>query len=94
MQPLPGITVEIDFSDDNGTHTIYDTTDGNGNYSLLVQWTNSTPTNDPEGEDELSIGVSYNDVTGTYSFFPPTGGYSTTIRSWINPNTLPNAEGS
>lgn len=94
MQPLPGITVEIDFSDDNGNHTLYDTTDSNGNYSLLIQWTNSNPTNDPEGEDELSIDVSYNDATGKYSFFPPTGGYSTTIRSWINPNTLPNAEGS
>jgi len=59
MQPLPGITVKIEFLDDNGNHTLYDRTDGNGNYSLLVQWTNSNPTNDPEGEDELSINITY-----------------------------------
>ena len=91
MQPLPRIEVKIVYSDDNGNHTLYDTTDGNGNYSLLVQWTHSTPTNDPEGEDELSINVTYTDPSSVYTL-NPLNGY--TIRSWINPITLPNAEGS
>ncbi|MCD6120202.1 MAG: hypothetical protein J7K04_00015 [Spirochaetales bacterium] len=89
--PIPGITVQIDYLDDNGSHKLYDTTDSNGNYSLLIQWTDSTPTNDPEGEDELPINVSYTDPSSTYTF-NPLNNY--TIRSWINPNTLPESEGS
>ncbi len=93
--PLKGINVTITYSDDNGSHTVTDVTDANGNYSILVQWTHATTSSDPEvpeGEDKLILTtVTYDDPSGVYTF---TNLNNIEIKSWINPNYLPDAEGT
>ena len=93
--PLKGINVTITYSDDNGSHTVTDVTDANGNYSILVQWTHTTTSTDPEvpeGEDKLILStVKYEDPSNTYTFSNLS---NIEIKSWIDPNYLPDAEGT
>jgi len=95
--PLQGIDVTITYTDDNDSHTLTDTTDNNGNFSIMVQWTDSTPgeNDSPQGEDTQDISIYYTDTSGTYSFsYTQSSPGSFTIRSWKNPNYLPDAEGT
>ncbi len=92
--PIAGVTVKITYTDDNGNHSATDITDNNGNYSILVQWTDNSPgeNDSPEGEDTQEININYTDSSNTYTFSPTTNTY--TIYSWKNPNYLPDKEGT
>jgi hypothetical protein len=93
---IPGVEVIVKYTDDMGEHTLYDITDENGVYRLLIEWTHNTPAGGtggvPEGEDTISLSdVDFlpNSTEGNYYSFDEQDGY--TVKSWINPNYLPDS---
>ncbi len=99
--PVQGIEVSATFDDDydGGAVTaeavLYTTTNVNGEYSFLIEWTNASPSTAqevPAGEDKIDVSFGYdpNDKTvGGTPDFSGTPPKSYTIRSWEDPNYLP-----
>jgi hypothetical protein len=102
--PAQGIEVAAFYTDDNGSHTLYDQTDATGSFSMLLQWSDADPEDDtdptiPEGEDVLYVEFDYDpDNLSSYTFTDIVGATTGTIeddefrlKSWLNPNYLPDA---
>jgi hypothetical protein len=97
--PIPGVVVQIQFTDDAGTTTQETVTDATGTYRFFIEWTDddggadpdpdSEDTNVPDaGEDALSVTLDY-DASGTTNAGEITGSVDFTVRSWVTPNVVP-----
>jgi len=89
--PVQGVEVTITYDDGNGSHTLYDQTDGTGSFGLLIQWTDTSPgdfiegtpdSSVPDGEDGLEINIDYDDAN-----FTDLTNFN--LKSWLNPNYIP-----
>ena len=88
--PIQGVTVTVAYTDDEGPQQLITTTNGAGQYSFLIQWTDAAPTDDPEGEDTITITLDYSEEAPAqeYEFYDGTPDpYE--VRSWLTPNYLP-----
>ncbi len=59
--PMQGIEVKVTFTDDSGDKTLYTTTDVNGVYSFLIEWTEGASS--AEADINITIDIDSTDST-------------------------------
>jgi len=97
---IRGVEVTLTYTDDNGAHTLYTQTNANGTYTFAIEWEEDPPADNgsglttiPEGEDVIAVTVHFTSpnppVAGNVYTFSDFTGYF--IKSWLNPNYLPDS---
>ncbi len=89
LLPIGGVSVAVSYDDDNGTHRLATGTDADGEYAVLLNWSNDAPSGGPSaGEDLLHATLSF-ESPGELQFQD----LHVQVPSWLDPARAPDATG-
>ena len=91
--PVQGVEVTLTFTDDEGVHTLYAQSDNNGSIAFFIQWTDAEYGDFVDGIDDATIPTGEDGLEVVVTYEAPFDTSSTTrnVKSWLDPNYLPDA---